>query len=249
MDQPLYDAAQVETPEQIELTLPLAGIGSRSVAYLLDLLCQLIPIIVLVVLAFSLIPLPEGSDVVGKNAAGVPELETVPLAIVSLSIFAVNFGYFALFETFWRGQSPGKRWVGLRVVKDGGFALDGRGALVRNLLRVVDFLPAFYVTGMASIFLTGSGKRIGDYAAGTIVVRERKMDDLAPPAPAPSGNAASAALGAEDLALLTDFLDRCGSLDPEARERLAGKLAARFAARLGRPVPLDAEDFLDRLAP
>ena len=126
----------------------------------------------------------------------MPELETLPLAILSLTIFAVNFGYFALFETFWRGQSPGKHWVGLRVVKDGGFALDGRAALVRNLLRIVDFLPAFYVAGMTSIFLTRSGKRIGDYAAGTIVVRERKVGNLALVA-APSPDAqVSNALGA-----------------------------------------------------
>ena len=111
MAQPLYDAAQVETPEQIELTLPLAGIGSRAVAYLLDLLCQIIPIALVTILAFTLIPAAAESDIIGKNAAGVPELETLPLAILSLSIFAVNFGYFALFETFWRGQSPGKRWV------------------------------------------------------------------------------------------------------------------------------------------
>jgi uncharacterized RDD family membrane protein YckC len=249
MAQPLYDAAQVETPEQIELTLPLAGIGSRSVAYLLDLLCQVIPITLAAVVAFTLVPLAADAEIFGKNAAGVPELETAPLAILSLTIFVVNFGYFALFETFWRGQSPGKRWVGLRVVKDGGFALDGRAALVRNLLRVVDFLPAFYVAGMASIFLTGSGKRIGDYAAGTIVVRERKVSDLTAIAPTSLNDAVTAALGAEELALLTGFLDRRSSLDPAARDRLAAQLAARFAKRLGRPVPSDHEAFLEMIAP
>jgi uncharacterized RDD family membrane protein YckC len=249
MAQPLYDAAQVETPEQIELTLPLAGIGSRSVAYLLDLLCQIIPITLAALLAFTIVPMAADAEIFTKNAAGVPELTTVPLAILSLTIFAVNFGYFALFETFWRGQSPGKRWVGLRVVKDGGFALDGRAALVRNLLRIVDFLPAFYVAGMASIFLTRSGKRIGDYAAGTIVVRERKVGNLALVAPYSPDAQVSSALGAEEVALLTGFLDRRSSLDDDARERLAAQLAARFAARLGRPVPTDAEAFLETLAP
>ncbi len=249
MPQPLYDAAQVETPEQIELTLPLAGIGSRSVAYLLDLLCQIVPITLAAIVAFTVVPLASDSEIFGKNAAGVPELETLPLAILSLTIFLVNFGYFALFETFWRGQSPGKHWVGLRVVKDGGFALDGRAALVRNLLRIVDFLPAFYVVGMASLFLTRSGKRIGDYAAGTIVVRERKVKDLVPDVASSPDDTISAALGAEELALLTGFLDRRTSLDPAARERLADQLAVRFSRRLGRPRPADSEAFLEMLAP
>ncbi|MHB8419993.1 MAG: RDD family protein [Myxococcales bacterium] len=243
---PLYDAAQVETPEQIELSLPLAGIGSRAIAYLLDLLCQLVPI---AALAIPLLLIAPASRLVDKGADGLPELSTLPLAILSLSVFAVNFGYFALFETLWRGQSPGKRWLSLRVAKDGGFPLDGRAALVRNLLRIVDFLPAFYVAGTISIFLGEHGKRIGDWAAGTIVVRERRVrvpaaDDAASPG---RSRATSGELSPSELALVDGFLGRRHELDSGARDRLARTLATRLAARLGRPSPADAEAFLESL--
>ena len=245
MAQPLYDAAHVETPEQIELDLPLAGIGSRAIAYLLDLLCQIVPI---AALAIPLLLIAPVEKLVGKSADGLPELTTLPLAILSLAIFAVNFGYFAIFETLWRGQSPGKRWLSLRVVKDGGFPLDGRAALVRNLLRVVDFLPAFYVVGMASLFLGASGKRIGDHAAGTLVVRERRVRELAPPAEAPPP--ADDRLTAEERALVEDFLRRRGELEEDARYRLARTLAARLSARLGdrEPFASEAERYLEQLA-
>ncbi len=94
MAEPLYEAAQVETPEQIELTLPLAGVGSRAIAYLLDLLCQLIPIAVLAIAAFTVAPVDK---LVDKDPNGVPELDTLATAILNLTIFLVNFGYFAIF--------------------------------------------------------------------------------------------------------------------------------------------------------
>jgi uncharacterized RDD family membrane protein YckC len=245
VSQPLYDAAQVETPEQIELSLPLAGVGSRAIAYLLDLLCQIVPTTAVAVALFVIAPIDK---VFGKAADGLPELTTLPMALLSLTIFAVNFGYFAVFETLWRGQSPGKRWTALRVVKDGGFPLDGRAALVRNLLRVVDFLPAFYVAGMISIFLGRSGKRIGDHAAGTVVVRERRVRAIEPPHEAAPTPAAAAALAPADRSLVEDFLDRRHELDEDARYRVARMLATRLAAKLGKQAPLDPEAFLETLA-
>jgi uncharacterized RDD family membrane protein YckC len=93
-------------------------------------------------------------------------------AIVSLVLFTVNFFYFAAFETLWKGQTPGKRKLRLRVVRDGGHPIDGRSALVRNFLRTVDILPTFYLVGIVALFLSRDGKRVGDLAAGTLVVRE-----------------------------------------------------------------------------
>ncbi len=240
MAEPLYDVATVETPEQIELSLPLAGVGSRSIAYLLDIGCQIVPLGLALLAAFLLVPLPRGAKLFGKDAEGLPELGTLALALVSLAFFVVNFGYFALFEIFWNGQSPGKRWVGLRVLKDGGFPIDGRAALLRNLLRAVDFLPAFYVAGIAVVFTSGRGKRLGDYAAGTLVVREGR-ERIAPATPSASP------LPAAELALVRGFLARRRGLDDEARRRLAGRIAARVAERLGRTPPDDAEGWLEGL--
>ncbi len=245
MAKPLFDAATIETPEQIELRLPLAGPGSRSLAYLLDLCVQLVPLLFAVAAAFLLVPV-DGAEMVGRNATGLPELGSLPLALVSVAIFAVNFGYFALFEAFWNGQSPGKRWIGLRVLRDGGFPIDGRAALLRNLLRLVDFLPAFYVTGVVAIFAGGRGKRIGDYVAGTFVVREGRP--LRAEGPAPARPSPASGLSAGELALVRGFLDRRLELDEDARWRLSRQLAARFSAQLGQPVPSDAERFLEGLA-
>src|SRR5262249_8254186 len=148
----LHDVSTIETPEQIELELQLAGIGSRMLAYLIDFLWQLIPIIAAIVLAVTM--LPEKESLVHKGADGNYEASAFGGAIVSLVLFAVNFFYFAAFEAWWKGQTPGKRKMGLRVVRDGGHPLDGRSALVRNFLRAVDVLPAFYLVGVVALFLS-----------------------------------------------------------------------------------------------
>jgi len=91
-----------------------------------------------------------------------------------LSLFLVFEGYFVAFEALWNGQTPGKRAVGLRVVREGGFPLDFRGAVIRNLLRIVDFLPSGYLVGVCMILFHAESRRVGDIAAGTLVIRERE---------------------------------------------------------------------------
>ena len=183
MGMPLHEVSSIETPEQIEVHLPLAGVGSRAWAYSIDLLVQFIPILVAFLALAALFP--DHDKFVETNEAGVPSLSLVFQALVSLSVFMVNFGYFALFETIWQGQTPGKRSVGLRVVKDGGYPLDGRTALLRNFLRVVDFLPGSYVLGSTLIFVGRQGKRAGDYAAGTVVIHDTPADRAPIPAAMP----------------------------------------------------------------
>jgi uncharacterized RDD family membrane protein YckC len=250
MPEPLYDAEQVETPEQIEISLPLAGIGTRAAAYLIDFLWQLVPLIAVLIALFVLTK-SRSSDVfvVGTDAKGQPHMSTLGKAIFSLTLFAMNFGYFAFLETLWRGQTPGKRAMGLRVMRDGGFPLDGRGALVRNLLRIVDFLPMFYVLGMTSAFLSSRGKRIGDYAAGTFVVREGRSaesqrvaarDEDIPWQP-------ESQLSPAERALVDDFLNRRHGIANEMRDQLAQALASRLAVRLGEPNPTHPEAFLEGL--
>jgi len=251
---PLHESAAVELPEQLTLELPLAGVGTRGAAYLIDLAVQLL---LMVVAGLAVLPLFFGARGGLRSAlhldrtTGVTSFSLVLLAFLTLVVFSINFGYFALFEAFGNGRSPGKRALGLRVVRDGGFPLDGRGALVRNLLRVVDFLPAFYFVGIVVLFAGRAGKRVGDYAAGTIVVLEghgsRALGASAASTGALGGGARPGApLG--ELGLVRAFLARRDDLEPAARLRVADQLAQRLQGRpgsAGSPAP-GAERWLEQ---
>lgn len=242
----LHEVSRIETPEQIVLELPLAGVGSRALSYFIDFLWQLVPIAAAAFLAYELLPVDaRPSPAFEEDPATGVRLPLLALAFVNAVVFLVNFGYFAVFEVIWRGQSPGKRTVGLRVVRDGGYPIDGRAALVRNLLRVVDFLPALYFLGIASLFTGRKGKRIGDYAAGTIVVKERRPE---PGTPRPLARAGSGGpLSPAERSLVEEFLARRSGLSPDARARVGRGLADRLAGRLGRSSPSEPERFLEDL--
>jgi uncharacterized RDD family membrane protein YckC len=238
--QPLHDVSTVETPENLEIALPLAGIGSRFLAYLLDLAWQ--SVVVIAALVFAAVQFPAAAKPFEQKPDGTLEIPWLAMALLNAVLFAINFFYFAAFEALWRGQTPGKRACHLRVTRDGGQPLDGRGALVRNLLRPVDFLPSFYVAGVLAIFLGRQGKRIGDYAAGTIVVKEQRASDLR------GARVALAGLPDAEASLIGEFLARRDKLEKRARWQIARQLAERLAARRGEPFPEDAEAFIERLA-
>jgi hypothetical protein len=153
-------------------------------------------------------------------------------------------------EVFFKGQTPGKKLVGIRVVRADGSPVGLFESAVRNLLRFVDFLPAFYPVGLVTMLIDRQNRRLGDLAAGTVLVRVEKVD-LSRYAPSPTAGVASAAapLSAQEAEVLTDFLQRADDLEPAARERLGALLAGRFlghlgeaerAAALGDPVKLKA---------
>lgn len=165
------DELNIETPEQVELAYGVAGIGSRFVAILLD---SLILTGFYIVAGLALVLIFSGAaHFAGKAGA---ELDTAGKWILAIFIF-LNFllvwGYFALFEAFWQGQTPGKRVMKLRVIKDSGRQITLFESLARNLLRFVDYLPGFYLTGVITMLCNKRNKRLGDFAAGTIVVHER----------------------------------------------------------------------------
>lgn len=246
-DQPLFEVSKVETPEQVDIDLPLAGIGTRGLAYLLDLAFQTVPLLVLAIAMYVLLPEDARPSELfdSDDRHGTRQLNHLALAFISVLVFVTNSGYFVIFELRWRGQSPGKRALGLRVMRDGGYAIDGRAALVRNLLRAVDILPTAYLLGMVTLFTGRQGKRVGDYAAGTIVISERRSRanrSSEAQAPRPPGR-----LSTEERALVEQFLLRRASLGAEARARLARELATRISHRLGQPPPGDAEQFLERV--
>jgi uncharacterized RDD family membrane protein YckC len=233
------DRIRISTPEGVDVELTLAGIGSRFIAALLDFLVQGG---VLLAAAFAL-------GVIGGGGTGLAT------AVFSIVFFLVFFGYDVLFEVRSRGRTLGKRWTGLRVVRTGGRPITFVPSCVRNVMRVVDILPAFYAIGMLSIFVTARNQRLGDLAAGTLIVRERPGGMRERPATEePAAIHATdgwdvSAVSAQDVGTVRQFLARRGGLETGARAELAGELERRLRPLVaGAPERLAAEEFLERLA-
>ena len=244
---PFDDHHTIDTPEQARLEFAIAGIGSRFLALTLDLLIQgaagVALVIVIALLGFT----------------GL--LNRVPLSgqwIAALLIgvtFLAHFGYFAIFEILWRGQTPGKRMVHIRVVKDSGRTLSATETILRNLMRIADQLPALYAVGILSALLTAQNQRLGDLMAGSIVVREASLAQMRPvwdsaAAAGSVGLAQSQQLSEDDLALIETFLARRSELPANVRARMAGGILERLQARSAVQVDhgLSAESFLEGLA-
>ena len=237
------DRISIATPEGVDLQLTLAGLGSRAAARIVDQLIQTGVLIAIAVLAAV-----AGGD---GDVAG-------PVFLVLL--FLVQFGYDVLFETLGSGRTPGKRWSGLRVVRSDGGPVGFVASAVRNLVRLIDFLPGVYAVGMASVVASRRNQRLGDMAASTVVVRERHGGRRAkvPPSASPlwSHTVDAGAVGWDVSAVTTDelatvrrFLDRRTGLTADARAHLAGQLADRLRPKVVGPPPGQApEAFLEALA-
>ena len=153
--------------------------------------------------------------------------------------FAVLWGYYVLFEALADGQTPGKRSQRLRVVRDGGYSVTFGASAVRNLVRLVDMQPILmYGVGITSVIISRTGKRLGDMAAGTIVVKEGLVRQPALPVSVPLGTADGepqrlhSSLDDAEFQLLDRFLQRHGELDPARRATLSQQLVLRFAVAL-----------------
>lgn len=235
------DRISVATPEGVTLEATLAGVGSRFVAGVIDQLLRWSLLLALVALMAILEEVVGGG---GFSGAG--------LVVLIVAIFFVQFGYDVLFETLASGRTPGKRWTGLRVVKKGGTPVGFLASALRNILRIVDSLPGFYLVGILSVMFTANNQRLGDLAAGTIVVRERRQSTAlpagSPPAPADSALYDVSAVSAEEVATVRRFLDRRATLTPEARDRLALDMASRLGPKVvGPPRQWEPEAFLEYL--
>jgi uncharacterized RDD family membrane protein YckC len=234
-----------ETPERIALSLELAGIGARAFAWLADVL-----LIFLLWVGALLVYSVSGDllrDVQALSVAG-------QLAAV-LAVFLSGWGWDLLWEVLGGGRTPGKRVAGIRVVRADGAPVGVIESLLRNVLRAVE-LPIGYAPGVLAVALGPRRQRLGDWVAGTLVVRDRRFDlsRYAPAAPADPRFAALrgravAALAPGDFERLADFLRRRPDLEPAARARVAARLAAALARRAGLPTPRgdDAEPFLEAL--
>lgn len=225
------DEFRLETPEHVELQLELAGIGTRFAAGFVDSLLQLLVIAgVSFLLGFlGVVALPGGSVMRGSISALI--------VIASALLFII--AYYMVFELVWGGQSPGKRMAGLVVVRDDGGPLGFVESAIRNILRLVDGLPFFYTIGMVSVFFTRRSKRLGDIAAGTIVVKVRQVlpppsvpatpdrADLSGPVPPLVLRAQMhvAALTPEEAETISRYVQRRMELEPTSRTAVAGRIA------------------------
>ena len=250
------DRYTVDTPENIEFAYDIAGIGSRFLAAIIDTFLIGIAEIILGFIIGLAIARTGLADRVGSA-------ESILLAAGSILAFLILWGYYIVFELVWNGQSPGKRAIGLRVVREGGRPLTFVNSAIRNLIRLVDFLPAFYGIGVVVMFVDRRARRFGDLAGGTLVVKERRgvtLESLTaqssiPLPPTQPGQPLQQPtlpnvhlLNDQDYNLVQEFLRRRTELGRDARSRLGGQIASGLQARLGLPQGGDAERFLQYVA-
>jgi len=164
------DILIIETPERVPLHFALASIGNRFIACAIDHAIQALALGLIGLTALILTSFPSIERIID----GAPKWV---VAVMILVLFLILAGYFAFFEWAWSGQTPGKRWLKLRVLREDGRPITFWEAAVRNLLRTLDMMPApFYSIGLISVFSTTRDQRVGDMVAGTVVVREREAE-------------------------------------------------------------------------
>jgi uncharacterized RDD family membrane protein YckC len=234
---------RVLTPERVSLQYDIAGIGSRGAAALIDVLIQ--TAIVLVMLLG--VGVGAGMALQAAGAASSDLGFVIMYVIVILALFGVTSGYYILFEIIWSGQTPGKRIVGVRVMRENGYPIRPVDSVIRNLVRIVDSLPVGYAVGVLTMLCNARSKRLGDFAAGTIVVREGTRGRLVGAEPLTVDQPRGPTLRNEDATLVRDFLVRRSGMDRQARDALAARLAGALATRYGLAVEGEPELFLERL--
>ncbi|MGD8595247.1 MAG: RDD family protein [Gammaproteobacteria bacterium] len=201
----LDTARTFETPEGVDLQLHVAGPVVRSLAWAIDMLIRGV---IYVVLSIVL-------SILGEFGQG----------ILLLCIFLLEWFYPVFFEVLKNGATPGKKKMGIRVVNDNGTPVSWSTSVTRNLLRTADFAPAFYGFGLTAMLMNSDFKRLGDMAAGTMVIYSSKVaakSDIpkAEPAPLPIN------LSIKEQRAILDFAERSELLSAERREELANIVPA-----------------------
>jgi uncharacterized RDD family membrane protein YckC len=242
------DRITIWAPEGLALEYTLAGLGSRFLADLVDVVLRVLVL---------------GAVIAILELAGAPS--TVVLIVFIVGAFLALFGYDIAFEVWAAGRTPGKRWNGLRVLMADGQPVTFGPSAVRNLMRVIDIWATAMIAGSVSIIVTRRNQRLGDLAAGTIVVRERRATTVrfgqsqtrsaSPPAPESRPQATPlgvdvTAITAAELSAVRDFLARRDRLPGDARARVAGTLAGTLSAKVGGlpPSGLAPEQLLETIA-
>jgi uncharacterized RDD family membrane protein YckC len=237
------DVLTISTPEGVEMHLTLAGPASRFVSAIVDILIQLVLLVCVAVVL----------GIAGHSGLGGGGLAVLLWFVIS---FLVITFYDVFFEVFRSGRTPGKRLNGLRVVRVEGHPVGFVTSAIRNLIRPIDFLPSAYLLGAVVILSTRKNQRLGDIAAGTVVVRERVASagrtEYSGPVSSPRPQVASpyvswdtSRVTQEELSAVRQFLERRHTVEERARSRLAVTLAERLRPKVGgAPADLRGEQFL-----
>jgi uncharacterized RDD family membrane protein YckC len=230
-----------QTPESVELEFVLAGVGNRTYALIIDYLIWSSTLFLLLLL--------WGFLIIQIDWLRSDTIRPWLLAIQILILFGVYIGYFVLFETLWRGQTPGKRYVNIRVIRDDGRNVGVQQSILRSLLRPIDDL---FCLGLLLIVFTAQEKRLGDWVAGTISIQEGQAvtNQQITLSPAASDLAVRlsetgkiVAISPDEFATIRKYLYRYSALDPAIRDRVSDRLAQQLLAKIelaDRPPTLDA---------
>jgi uncharacterized RDD family membrane protein YckC len=234
--EPLDNTTDVETPECIRFRHHVAGPVRRGLAYLIDLVLRLVVVTIAGLLTFGASGVESGTSKASKG-------------LLLLVAFVLEWGWNVLFETFWRGRTVGKRILGLRVVREGGYPVGFIDSMLRNVMRTADFLPVGYVLGVLVMAGDQRFRRLGDRIAGTMVVIESPVVTppplvLTPPASADELGALPhrPPLAADEVEAIELFLRR-PHLSNERRLELAQIIAPELSERMG-VTPQDPARFL-----
>lgn len=247
---PLDETLNIDTPENVTFDYDIAGIGSRFSAALID--TAIIGVLQFVTNLLVLLILSRSG--LGGEMKGLGSIEAWVIALVGLISFIFLWGYYIFFEMLWNGQTPGKKAIHLRVMRTDGTPITLTESMIRNLVRLIDFLPAFYGVGTVAIFINRQTRRLGDLAAGTLVVREKSqqvtLKDLAAlhHAAAPQGSSMGLAyqplldypverLDYQDIQMIESFLQRQSELVNQSI--LAQRLLKRLLTKMAVPEPLN----------
>ena len=265
------DQLNIDTPELVAIEMPLAGIGSRFIAVLIDTLIWGAGLLVLAAVLWLFKPALQAFSSLSYQWT---------VALFTIALFALNWGYFTLFEAFWHGRTPGKRVARIRVIQRSGRAIGIFESMARNFIRYVDQIPFFYAVGVIAVFATRQHQRLGDLAAGTLVVLDREQEtplwadtrspslgdtgtrtSTPPTLPQPHPAAGShrflaldasgiAKLSPSDLQVLEGFFARRLDLPLATRQALAERIARAIQAKSGLEPPPDVscESFLEAAA-
>lgn len=246
------DRITIDTPEQITLEFPLAGIGSRFMAIALDTVIQ---IVIYLAGIFALVGLERFSPGFPLWFRWIPE-SWAP-ALIILLFFCIYWGYFAFFEVIWKGKTPGKRLAGIRAIKESGRALNVYEVIGRNLMRAVDAFPGLYLVGIVSVFISRQNQRLGDLLVGSIVVHDKAPEQVRIDWSTTNANASTSdalpelnKISSEELILIETYLQRRDSFDLATRDATAYKIATRITAKTGiqRDTTQSLDEFLERIA-
>lgn len=243
--------------------MPLAGIGSRFIAIVVDTIIWFVALFVIILLFSIFLPAIAAVNRISYQWT---------VAIVIFLLFLFNWGYFTLFEAFWNGRTPGKKIAKIRVIQRSGRPIGLFESMARNFIRYIDHIPGPYAVGVITMFLTKQHQRLGDLAAGTLVVQDREQE--APlwsesgsrtftaasfiPQVMPSEPHTQVALPAtgigklapSDLQVLEGFFARRLDMPLDVRQKLAERIAAAITAKSGLepPAGVSTETFLEAAA-